>query len=91
MQRSLISVFAVCFLKSKQCIRAKLLSSIISNDPRFIQCIYRYSHASKRFVEVYIQNIKLCARVKSVNLGHQVVRTVVLFVPYSNYWNEKVK
>ena len=23
-------------------------------DPLFIQCIYRYSHASKRFVEVYI-------------------------------------
>ena len=25
----------------------------LSNDPRFIQCIYRYCHASKRFVEVY--------------------------------------
>ena len=25
----------------------------LSNDPRFIQCIYRYSRASNRFVEVY--------------------------------------
>ena len=25
---------------------------ISSNDPRFIQCIYRLGHASKRFVEV---------------------------------------
>ena len=25
----------------------------LSNDPRFTQCIYRYSRASKRFVEVY--------------------------------------
>ena len=24
----------------------------LSNDPRLFQCIYRYSHASKRFVEV---------------------------------------
>ena len=24
----------------------------LSNDPRFSQCIYRYSRASKRFVEV---------------------------------------
>ena len=29
-----------------------LLLRPLSNDPRFIQCIYRYSHASKRFVEV---------------------------------------
>ena len=29
-----------------------LLPQPLSNDPRFIQCIYRYSHASKRFVEV---------------------------------------
>ena len=27
----------------------------LSNDPRFTQCIYRYSRASKRFVEVYIE------------------------------------
>ena len=26
----------------------------LSNDPRYTQCIYRYSRASKRFVEVYI-------------------------------------
>ena len=26
----------------------------LSNDPRFSQCIYRYSRASKRFVEVYL-------------------------------------
>ena len=25
----------------------------LSNDPRFTQCVYRYSRASKRFVEVY--------------------------------------
>ena len=30
-----------------------LLPRPLSNDPRFIQCIYRYSHASKRLVEVY--------------------------------------
>ena len=36
---------------------AKLQSTVVprplSNDPRFTQCIYRYSRASKRFVEVY--------------------------------------
>ena len=26
----------------------------LSNDPRFTQCICRYSRASKRFVEVYM-------------------------------------
>ena len=31
----------------------KLLLLPLSNDPRFIQCIYRYTHASKRFVEVF--------------------------------------
>ena len=29
-----------------------LLQRSLSNDPRFIQYIYRYSHASKRFVDV---------------------------------------
>ena len=28
------------------------------NDPGFTQCIYRYNHASKRFVEVYVEEIK---------------------------------
>ena len=32
----------------------------LSNDPRFIQCIYCYSHASKRFVEV-----KLAAKMET--------------------------
>ena len=27
----------------------------LSNDPRFIQFMYCYSHALKRFVEVYMQ------------------------------------
>ena len=31
-----------------------LLPRPLSNDARFIQCIYPYSHASKRFVEVYL-------------------------------------
>ena len=26
----------------------------LSNDPRYVQCIYQYSHASKRFVKVYM-------------------------------------
>ena len=26
----------------------------LSNDPRFTQCVYRYSRASKRFVKVYM-------------------------------------
>ena len=26
----------------------------LRHGPRFIQCIYRYSHASKRLVEVYV-------------------------------------
>ena len=30
-----------------------LLPRPLSNDPRFIQFIYHYSHASKCFVEVY--------------------------------------
>ena len=29
-----------------------LLPRPLRHDPRFIQCIYRYSHASKRLVEV---------------------------------------
>ena len=32
-----------------QCI---LLPRPLRHDPRFIQCIYRYSHAAKRLVEV---------------------------------------
>ena len=35
-----------------------LLPRPLSNDPRFIQCIYRYNHASKRFVEVYLLSWK---------------------------------
>ena len=31
-----------------------LLPRPLSNDPRIIQFIYRYCHASKRFVEVYL-------------------------------------
>ena len=38
--------------------RIPVLSTVVprplSNDPRFTQCIYRYSRASKRFVEVYV-------------------------------------
>ena len=30
-----------------------LLPRPLRHDPRLIQCIYRYSHASKRLVEVY--------------------------------------
>ena len=30
-----------------------LLPRPLSNDPRFMHCIYRYSHASKLFVEVF--------------------------------------
>ena len=41
-------VFAVLVVDA-ECI---LLPRPLSNDPRFIQCIYRYSHVSKRFVEV---------------------------------------
>ena len=32
---------------------SEILLLPLSNDPRFTQCIYRYSHASKRFVEVF--------------------------------------
>ena len=31
----------------------------LSIDPRLFQCIYRYSHASKRFVEVYLITLYL--------------------------------
>ena len=38
------------------CDKIKLLDTVVpqplSNDPRFTQCIYRYSRVSKRFVEV---------------------------------------
>ena len=34
-----------------------LLPRPLRHDPRFIQCIYRYSHASKRLVEVYIVSV----------------------------------
>ena len=36
-------------------VNAILLPRHLSNDPRCIQCIYRYSHASKRFVDVNIK------------------------------------
>ena len=35
-----------------ECVPCILLPRPLSNDPRFIQCIYHFSHASKRFVEV---------------------------------------
>ena len=38
---------------------AILLPRPLRHDPRLIQCIYRYSHASKRLVEVYNQT-RLC-------------------------------
>ena len=41
-----------CYLLTNRCSRI-LLPRPLSNDPRFNQCIHRYSHASKRFVEVY--------------------------------------
>ena len=34
-----------------------LLPRPLRHDPRFIQCIYCYSHASKRLVEVYMSCI----------------------------------
>ena len=39
----------------------------LSNDPRFTQCIYRYSRASKRFVEVYVF-VRVCLYVLCGNL-----------------------
>ena len=35
-------------------IRCTVVPRPLSNDPRFTQCINRYSRASKRFVEVYV-------------------------------------
>ena len=37
---------------SKHCAYSTVVPRPLSNDPRFTQCIYRYSRASKRFVEV---------------------------------------
>ena len=34
-------------------ISCMLLPRPLSNDPRFIQCIYYYSHTSKHFMEIY--------------------------------------
>ena len=45
----------ICTLIYFPCLTSSiLLLRPLSNDPRFIQCIYRYSHASKRFVEVFL-------------------------------------
>ena len=44
-------------LHKDQCI---LLPRPLSNDPRLIQYIYHYSHASKRFVEVYKVRVGYC-------------------------------
>ena len=38
---------------NKHCRDYILLPRPLRHDPRFIQCIYRYSHASERLVEVY--------------------------------------
>ena len=35
-----------------QPLKVYFCQELLSTDPRFIQCIYRYCHASKRFVEV---------------------------------------
>ena len=37
------------------CFASILLPRPLGNDLRFNQCIYRYSHASKRFVDVYTE------------------------------------
>ena len=45
---------------TKQTNKRTVVPRPLSNDPRLFQCIYCYSHASKRFVEVYIYaNLKL--------------------------------
>ena len=51
--------------------KCTLLPRPLSNDPRFIQCIYRYSHASKRFVEVY-------ARLRGQNNLLHVIRHQII-------------
>ena len=57
----------------------------LSNDPRFTQCSYRYSRASKRFVEVYLYvtliNICLCNMYfKLCSADAQVGGKIVLYV-----------
>ena len=55
---SFISIFGSGHFNARE-VRGKSISVTtvvprpLSNDPRFTQCIYRYSRASKRFVEVY--------------------------------------
>ena len=50
----------------------KVVPRPLSNDPRFIQCIYRYSRASKRFVEIYFV---LIAEAASCTKWHIIERT----------------
>ena len=47
-----------------------LLPRPLSNDPRFIQYIYRYSHASKRFVEVYLYFTEININILSENTNY---------------------
>ena len=62
-------ILTVCCIKTeRQRYEYTVVPRPLSNDPRLFQCIYRYSHASKRFVEVYLplgalilkQNIFVC-------------------------------
>ena len=41
-------------------IKTTVVPRPLSNDPRFTQCIHRYSRASKRFVEVYMYIAQEC-------------------------------
>ena len=49
----LLNTFKKNILLTPHTISLILQPQPLSNDPQFIQFIYQYSHASKRFVEVY--------------------------------------
>ena len=65
-----------------------LLPRPLSNDPRFIQCIYRYSHASKPFVGVYIVGTCILRSKKFSQYLYFVIKSTRLDLLLSNCMHE---
>ena len=55
-----------------------LLPGPLRHDPRFIQCMYRYSHASKRLVEVYLSRTMLVIMIGEFSNLEVPVSSIVL-------------
>ena len=54
-----------------------LLQRPLSNDPRFIQYIYRYSHAPKRFVDFLVKQNMLNKKLKLTLTYFSIIKEIM--------------